>query len=190
MAKLTKQMKWAQFLLLSRQNENRRYTDSDYLEDVFESLIGAIYFDFGGRDGQGLAQAYRFVIGIIERYLDLSEIIYREDNYKDQLLQYYHKHCDGQFPKYTLISDKRPDGKRLYTVAVLSADGEVIKQSISAHPKKALAEQEASKKALKYFGEEVYSESEEESDDEETQTNWDADGDGDFSDSESSISET
>lgn len=94
---------------------------------------------------------------MIERYLDISKMIYREDNYKDQLLQYYHKHFDGQPPRYTLINTKGADYRRSYTMGVLNVDGGVL--TTASHPKKALAEQLASKAALKYFGESVYSDS-------------------------------
>lgn len=52
LASLAKMMNWGQYLWLSRQVENRRWSDDDYLEDIFESLIGAVFYDFGGEQGE------------------------------------------------------------------------------------------------------------------------------------------
>lgn len=161
LARLAKRFKWGDYLMLSRTLESHRYTDYSYLEDVFESLIGAIYLDFGGRNGSGLFQAYTFIVNIIERCIDLSQIIYRDDNYKDLLLQYYHKNFDGQFPKYTTISNRDRYQKRLFTVGVLGVDGQIL--VTASHQKKVKAEQLASRKALKYFDQDVCSSSEDES---------------------------
>lgn len=160
LARLAKRFKWGDYLMLSRTQESHRYSDYSYLEDVFESLIGAIYLDFGGRNGAGLFHAYTFIVNIIEHSLDLSQIIYRDNNYKDLLLQYYHKNFDGQFPKYKTISERDQYQRRLFKVGVLGVDGQIL--VTAAHQKKVKAEQLASRKALKYFDQEVCSSSDEE----------------------------
>jgi len=161
LAKLTGRLKWGQYLMLSRSHESHRYTDTAYLEDVFESFIGAIYLDFGGRQGNGFAVASGFIIRVIEKFLNLSQIIYRDDNYKDLLLQYYHKTFDGRHPCYKTLSIKDRYNRRMYTCGVLNIDDIVIVQA--SDPKKVRAEQLASREALKYFGEPVC-ESEDEDD--------------------------
>jgi ribonuclease III len=160
LARLAKRFKWGDYLLLSRQYESHRYTDPSYLENAFEALIGALYLDFGGRNGSGLFQAYTFITNIIEQCIDLSQIIYRDNNYKDLLLQYYHRHFDGQFPRYKTLSVNDQYHKRLYTVGVLGVDGQILVKA--SHQRKVRAEQLASRAALKYFKQEVCSSSDEE----------------------------
>src|SRR3990172_2801552 len=160
LSKLTDRLKWGEFLILARDYESHRYSDISLMEDVFESFIGALYLDFGGSAGTGLRQAYNFIINIIERYLDLSRIIYRDDNYKYLLLQYYHKTFDGQFPHYCLITNKDKHHQREFTAGVLNIDGHVI--VTASDQKKIKAEQKASRKALIYYGQEVCSSSEDE----------------------------
>ena len=179
LSKLTACLKWGQYMMLSRQYESHRYTDSSYLEDVFESFLGAVFLDFGGyymtsdcrakraesgmtsapndraQVGSGPQQVYTFVINIMERFLNFSQIIYRDDNYKDLLLQYYHRTFDGQFPKYKPISTKDKYNRRMYTVGVLNIDDHVI--ATGSDPKKIRAEQKASKNALKYYNQPVCS---------------------------------
>jgi len=163
LAKLTGRLKWGQYLMLSRTLESHRYSDINLLEDVFESFIGALYLDFGGHLGDGLKMAYQFIISVIERYINLSRIIHRDDNYKDLLLQYYHKTFDGQFPRYKAIDTKNQYNQRMYTAGVLNIDNHVIVQA--SDPKKTRAEQKASRLALIYYDQDVCSSSEDEGDD-------------------------
>lgn len=81
-----KKLNFKQYLLLSSQVENQtiinysrgRNTPSFY-EDAFEAFCGAILLDF---DYYTLE---KFIISIIERYVDFSELIYVNDNFKDSL---------------------------------------------------------------------------------------------------------
>jgi ribonuclease-3 len=159
LAKLSGYLKWGQHLMLSRTYESHRYTDVSYLEDIFEAFLGALFLDFGGFKGNGIQVVQKFVVGVMEYYINLSAIIFREDNYKDLLLQYYHKTFDGHHPRYTVLSTKDKYGKRMYTVGVLSIDEEIL--VTSSDQKKIKAEQKASKLALEYFNQPTYDSDEE-----------------------------
>lgn len=81
------------FMLLSLQVENQtilcsqrgRNTPS-YYEDCFESFVGAILEEFGEK---GYIYADRFVRNVIENVIDFSELISKNDNFKDSLQRYY-----------------------------------------------------------------------------------------------------
>jgi ribonuclease-3 len=153
---LAKKMKFDRYILLSQKNEINRQKDST-LEDVFEAFLGAMYID-QGEGGQAFGLCQQFLVTLMERYLDFSEIIHRRDNYKAQLLEYYHSHFFGADPKYELISRYGPAYNRTFKSAVLNVDGLPI--TYGEGNKKIYAEQMAAKEALKYFGEEIYSDSE------------------------------
>ena len=81
------------FMLLSLQVENQTILDSQrgrntpsYYEDCFESFVGAILEEFGER---GYIYADRFVRNVIENIIDFSELISKNDNFKDSLQRYY-----------------------------------------------------------------------------------------------------
>jgi ribonuclease III len=56
-------------------------TNTRILEDVFESLVGALYLDLG------LHTAKTFLISVIERFMNIRDLL-TETNYKDVLMRY------------------------------------------------------------------------------------------------------
>lgn len=155
---ISKKLKFHRYTLLSsKYEENGRKKDS-ILEDILEAFIGAIFLDFGG-GGHAFAVCQNFIMRAMERYLNISRYAYIDDNYKDLLLQYYHDKFDGANPKYVTISTDGPTNNRIFRAGVLNTDGEII--ATGEGTRLVNAEQMASKEALKYYGEDVYSESEE-----------------------------
>jgi len=83
------------YVLLSKYLEetNGRQTNKSVLEDVFEAFIGAISLD-GKTDktkyGENMVACYSLIEQLIENVLDISELLAKETNYKDMLLQYAH----------------------------------------------------------------------------------------------------
>ena len=68
------------------------------LEDLFESLIGAIFLDFNRHElelgkkfysGLGYQVAERFIIDNMEKYIDFTKLIKNDNNYKDIILRYF-----------------------------------------------------------------------------------------------------
>ena len=47
---------------------------------------------------------YSLISNCIDKYIDMTEIIKNDDNYKDQLMRFFHKRFDGNLPKYKLIN--------------------------------------------------------------------------------------
>ncbi|MHB1952990.1 MAG: ribonuclease III family protein [Sulfobacillus sp.] len=158
LARLSKKLNLGRFVLLSNYIEDscngRR--NQKILEDTFEAFIGALYLD---SEPHGFQSCNQFITALVEDNLDMSTIIYRDDNYKDQLLRYYQKTFGGRVPKYRPFAEHL----HLFEMAVLDPTGKVV--GVGKAKKKVAAEQLASREALVHFGEPVLSEPEPDSDD-------------------------
>ena len=73
----------------------------------------------------------------------------KEENYKEQILQYYQKEFHIT-PEYISISVEGPPHQRIFTEGVIDKDGNVVGKGVGK--KKADAQQQASLEALKFFG--------------------------------------
>ena len=108
------------------------------MEDVFESFIGAIYLD------SGYETAEKFIIHVIEKYVDFTEVLLRDNNYKDQISRYFQRIFeDGSRPIYKHIKEDDKFYCELYHKDKLLIKGEGVSKKKS--------EQDVSKKALVYF---------------------------------------
>lgn len=67
------------------------------LEDVYESLVGAIYMDLG------LSVAKTFVLTVIERFIDFEDVV-RDTNYKDILMRYTQSRATP-LPEYRIMNE-------------------------------------------------------------------------------------
>lgn len=111
------------------------YLNDHILEDVFESFVGSFYLNFS------MTHARKFIIALLERHKDFAMLIYLEDNYKDLLLQYFHK-MKYNFPKYI----EHIDNYGNYVSTVKNPFGKVLGVGVSKNKKK--AEQKASMNSL------------------------------------------
>ena len=119
------------------------FLNDHILEDVFEAFIGAFYLTFG------IQYTRKFIIKLIERHKDLSEIISHDDNYKDLLLRYFHQMKWGH-PIYEKGGGgTAPPRGKFYSI-VKSPFGTKLGTGISYSVAK--AEQLASKEALVKVG--------------------------------------
>jgi len=155
---VSKKLKFDRYLLLSSKYEGKGRNKDSILEDVLEAFIGGIFLDFGG-GAKAFGVCQNFIIRSMERYLNMSQFARRQDNYKDLLLQYYHKYFNGANPTYTLISVYGPTNNRVFKAGVHNTDNEII--TTGEGSKLVFAEQAAAKEALKYYEQQVYSDSEE-----------------------------
>lgn len=159
LARITKKLKLHKYILLSLYTDkvingrNNRNT----LEDVFEAWIGALYLDCGPETGFGIC--LRFISNVFEKWIDMVNMINRDDNYKKNLLEYYQKRFRTE-AKYQIISVRGKKPHKIYTMGALSPTGEII--GIGQAKKKVDADQMASKQAFIFYGEDV-EESEEDS---------------------------
>ena len=160
LAMLSKKLGLQEYLMINKHVEEKCDGRSNprILEDLFESLIGAIFLDFNRYElelsgkkfysGLGYQVAERFIIDIMEKYIDFTKLIKNDNNYKDIILRYYQKNFHVT-PKYIKISVTGPPTERYFTMGIQSPNGKIIGKGVATHKKK--AEQLASKEALKYY---------------------------------------
>lgn len=141
----------SKYILLSKYIEinNGRENNQSILEDSFESFMGALCLD------AGFDVCDKFMISLLEEEVDFAQLLHEETNFKDILLQYFHKER-YEDPTYGLLDISGPDHRRMFTMYVKCRktprdDGEIVGFGVGQSKKK--GEQEAAKAALIHFGE-------------------------------------
>lgn len=114
------------------------------LGSMLEAWMGALYFH-EGQGGKGFEACQKWFIRIIEKYIDFTEMITDDNNFKDQLLRFYQSRWH-QPPRYKEVEVVGPPHDRIFTMGVLGIDGSIV-ATYTARNKK-VAEQEASRLAL------------------------------------------
>lgn len=127
------------------------------LEDCFEAFLGAMLYDF--KTSKGIKEAYgivtNFLLCVIEKNIDITELILRDDNYKDQLMRYFQKEFNGEYPKYEQIgfenklTSSGSSNKKFHT-CVKDLDGNIIGEGMAKAKRE--SEQKAAENALKHYG--------------------------------------
>ena len=158
LSKLALALNFDKYLIISKHIEiicNGR-KNARILEDSFEAFIGAMMNEFGALNKEeGFNICSKFIITVIEKTIDITELILNDDNFKDQLMRYYQKMYNGKFPIYeqkniiTTISDNGIANKK-FQMFVRDTDNNIIGEGIARSKKE--AEQKAAKAALMHFG--------------------------------------
>jgi ribonuclease-3 len=87
-------------------------TPNDHLlEDVFESLIGAIYIDLG------FVSADKFIRDILANHVNYESLIADNDNYKDLLMRYTQVN-NFELPIYKIVESGKDHKDKKFTVSV------------------------------------------------------------------------
>jgi ribonuclease-3 len=156
LAKYARRLGLESFMLVSKQIEDNNGRNSDkLLEDTFEAFIGALYED------QGFPVCKTLMDILLETEIDYSEILYKDTNYKDRLLRFYHSN-KWSHPVYVLIKEEnimssgqkgsnqgQSVNKKMYTMGVNDFQGNIIAQATDTSKKR--AEQKACAYALIKF---------------------------------------
>ena len=139
LSKLSKCLNFQQHLIISKYQEDscNGRDNSNILEDVFESFLGAMYLD------NDYKTVEKFLISVIEKYLDFTEILLTDNNYKDQISRYFQQ-AFHVYPKYQTIKNEEGD----FTSKIFKEDKMII-EGVGKSKKK--AEQDVSRKALIHF---------------------------------------
>ena len=142
LCKLSKNLSFGKHIILSKHVEETcsGKENTNILEDIFEAYIGAIYLD------HGYDMAERFVINVIETYVDFTDMLMNDTNYKDQISRYFQRISDENIKPIYKHSKCEETGMykcELYHKDKLIISGEGISKKKS--------EQDVSKKALQYF---------------------------------------
>jgi ribonuclease-3 len=137
---LADELNFNKYLIISKHIEENcdGRNNKNILEDSFEAFIGALYLDT-----QNIDFVKEFLIKVYEEYVDFSEIILNDTNYKDQL-QRYLQNTFKEYPKYVV-----EEYNKIYKCKIYKGK-EYISEGIGETKKK--AEQDASKNTLIYYG--------------------------------------
>lgn len=127
MIELAKIIKLDRFIQISRSTD----LEEEFLEDIFEAFVAAFYLNYG------IDHTRRLLVTLFERHKDFAELIHFDDNYKDQLLRYFHQMNWGE-PEYVKEDD---------CIIVCDDEGKVLGSQLLEQNRRQ-AEQLASKKAL------------------------------------------
>tara|TARA_Y100001958_G_C21239433_1_gene566693 strand:- start:705 stop:1511 length:807 start_codon:yes stop_codon:yes gene_type:complete len=143
LAEFSKILKLQNFLIISNHIEENceGKENTNLLEDIFESFIGALYLDTNSYE-----IVTNFLINIIETHIDFSDLIMNDNNYKDQILRYF-QHNFSIHPKYETFKHENIFISNIYLIndiektLIVSGKGSTKKK----------AEQEAAKKCLIHY---------------------------------------
>lgn len=138
------------YILLSKYIEvnGGRENNRSILEDSFESFMGALLLD------AGFNICNKFFVNLLEHEVDFANLLSTKTNFKDILLQHFHKE-KYEDPIYSPMDVSGPEHKKSFTMCVIcrktpTDDGIVVGIGVGASKKK--GEQEAAKDALmNYF---------------------------------------
>ncbi|PID62141.1 MAG: ribonuclease III [Ignavibacteriae bacterium] len=106
--------------------------------DCLEALIGAIYLDFGEKIASNFVTKFIILPQIKE------DVIYFDNNYKGQLLEFAHAN-KLESPIYKIIEEIGPEHEKIFTIAVYISEKQ---RGLGTGKNKKKAEQNAAKKAL------------------------------------------
>lgn len=148
LAHLSKTIGFTDYLIISKQIEEINGRDiKDNLEDCFEAFIGAIIKDF---DPDGYQIAEKWIISIIEEYIDFSILIQTNNNYKDIFLKNYQQN-NGYIPKFFEIDHELRHSKMHKTFKLCLKDNDSNVIAIGYGENKKMAENDTCYNALKQY---------------------------------------
>jgi dsRNA-specific ribonuclease len=127
LSKLSKILGLHKYAIIARNIEQSdgRINNIQLTEDIFEAFIGAL------KEETTWEKCQEFIINIIETELDMAEIIYKDVNYKDKLMQHFHK-LKWNEPKYHEDVSQQKNTKegcleiRSYTTYIMNPNKEII----------------------------------------------------------------
>jgi ribonuclease-3 len=131
LAKYAKRLGLESYMLVSKQiEENNGRFSQKLLEDTFESFMGSLYLD------QGYDVCKKLMNILLETEIDYAEILYKDTNYKDRLLRFYHSN-KWSHPIYVMIKEDIINNKKMYTMGVNDFQGNIIANSTETSKKRA-----------------------------------------------------
>ena len=144
LAFLSNKLGFDKFMIISKHIEDNcsGRQNQHILEDIYEAFLGALYLD-----SKDYSLINEFIINSIEKYVDISDIILNDNNFKDQLLRYF-QHNFSIYPIYE--TNKNENNFESIVFKKLENNPKIqISKGLGTTKKK--AEQEAAKQALIYY---------------------------------------
>ena len=165
LAKLSAQVGFAPFAIISKQVEDvNGRTSVNVLEDIFEAFITAVLRDFQTDDdaiempkhlpicpmsGAGIFVAETWIVSIIEKHVDMAELVRSDLNFKDMLVRHMQHTCqDG--PRFFELNIEVRNHTKVFNYCVKDRSGTTL--GIASGGSKKEAENAAALAALKYYG--------------------------------------
>jgi dsRNA-specific ribonuclease len=144
--KFSRKLGFDKYAIISRNIElsGGRENNTNIMEDIFEAFIGALKLETDYNNCQS------FIINLIDSEIDFAELINNEDNYKELLMQYYHKNGYKTTPSYQLVNTIEEKPRKLFEMVAYDPNKKEIGRGISTS--KVSAAQLAAKMALDKFG--------------------------------------
>ena len=116
LAEMSKEIGLSKFFIISKQIESMNGRNLEKIhEDVFEAFMGALF------NSNGFEPCFQLMVNLLETMIDYSEKLYKDNNYKDRLLRFYHAQ-KWKFPSYCTIYFEGPPHKRTYIMGVEKPD--------------------------------------------------------------------
>ena len=142
LAHLSNRLGFNRYLIISKHIEDNcdGRNNKNILEDVFEAFIGAIYLD------NNYEFTKNIILTIIEKYIDFTDIIIKNNNYKEQIIKYL-QHNYKENPIFKVDINENDDNGFYY--CDLYFKDELISSGTGKSKKK--AEQDAAKNGLIHF---------------------------------------
>lgn len=150
------------FAIISKQVEEANgRSNYKIMEDIFEAFIGAIYLDFS-KDLEiknpnttllpytslGFYIVQKWIVFIMENYLDFSELIKSRTNYKDMLVSYMQHQLQDQ-PRFYETNIITKDNNKIFTYCIKDKHNSVIATATGLTKKE--AENNVSLEGLNYY---------------------------------------
>jgi ribonuclease III len=144
LSNLARKLNFNKYVIISKQIENNNGRNNDnILEDAFEAFIGAMYNDVG------FELTKSWIVNVYEYYIDFSEIVSMNNNFKDKLIKHYY-HTYQIHPKFEELDVQTENNRKIFHICVKNQFDQIIGVGVGGTKKK--AEQEASKNAIIYLG--------------------------------------
>ena len=142
LAFLNKQIPLKKYVLLSKQiEENDGRNNLNILEDTFEAFLAAIHLDLGFESVQ------TWILSVLEKHLDFSDLILQNNNFKDMLLKYYQQNYSYAPRFYEVnIDSNNSNNQKVYIVCIKDNTNNVL--SVGKGSSKKEAENDAAKNMI------------------------------------------
>ena len=159
LSKLANALHFDKYLIISKHVEIIRNgrKNAKLLEDAFEAFIASMFEDFTLQKNAGYAyeKVNDFIVNLLHKFIDWTEIIFEEDNYKDILMKFFQKRFDGLFPIYDKIKEDNNvnhigQTSRRFYVQIKDPNHNIVGKGDAKTIKE--AQQNAAKNALEHYG--------------------------------------
>lgn len=156
LARLSRAIGINEYVLISKCIEQANGRNNvKILEDIFEAFIAALYID------SNFEICKNFIISLIEKEIDIAQLLNNDTNYKDILLRYHHRN-KLPVPTYECIENICNEHDNIFKMCVKDSNHKIL--GIGKGNTKKRGEQIAARNALIKYGEiKINSDSDDES---------------------------